>query len=145
MWYFKTQKTKDNLSVPLQPKAVSILHKYNDYPQPLPIISNQKMNKYIKEVCEKTNINSNVKLIHYRGIERIEKVIPKYKAISTHSARRTFISLSIQNGMSAEMVMSITGHKTYKMMQKYLKVLESTKRNEMEKAWGSNLKIADIQ
>ena len=42
--------------------------------------------------------------------------------------------------MSAEIVMSITGHKTYRMMQKYLKVVEETKRTEMEKVWGHNLR-----
>ncbi len=63
----------------------------------------------------------------------------KYELIGTHTARRTFVCLSIQKGMPADVVMSITGHKTYRMMQKYLKIADTHKRHQMDKVWGSSI------
>lgn len=34
-----------------------------------------------------------------------------------------------------------TAHKTYRMMQRYLKIADKHKRDEMENAWGSGLRI----
>jgi len=42
--------------------------------------------------------------------------------------------------MKPEVVMAITGHKSYRMMQKYLKITDETKRDEMEKIWGKSLR-----
>lgn len=67
---------------------------------------------------------------------------PTYEVIGTHTARRTFVSLSLQKGMKPENIMAITGHKTYRMMQKYLKIDYKHLRDEMDKVWGSNLRIA---
>lgn len=139
-WRFRTQKTKDLLEIPLSARAFSILAKYSEYPQPLPVISNQKVNKYLKELCKEASINSLVKIVKFRGTERIENTYKKYEVIGSHTARRTFISLSLMKGMSAEVIMSITGHADYRMMKRYLKIASSLKRDELEKAWGSPLR-----
>ena len=139
-WNLRTQKTHQLLEIPLNEYALSVLAKYKDYPQPLPVISNQKMNSYLKELCKLAGIDETVKTIKYKGVERIETLHKKYEVIGTHTARRTFISLSLESGMPAAVVMDITGHSTYRMMQKYLKVAYNHKRDEMDKAWGSSLK-----
>ena len=140
-WKVRTQKTRQIIEIPLNYYALSILKKYRDFPQPLPIISNQKMNEYLKELCKKAEIDEPTKIIKYRGIERIETTYKKYEVIGTHTARRTFISLSLQKGMKPDVIMAITGHKTYRMMQRYLKIADTHKREEMDKVWGSNLRI----
>jgi len=43
--------------------------------------------------------------------------------------------------MKPDVIMAITGHKTYRMMQKYLKIADETKRDEMDKVWGSSLRV----
>ncbi|MBI9072077.1 MAG: tyrosine-type recombinase/integrase [Melioribacteraceae bacterium] len=139
-WYLRTQKTKDILQIPLNSFSLSILAKYQDHPTPLPVISNQKMNKYLKELCELAEINEVVKTVQYKGNERIEKTNKKFEVIGTHTARRTFISLSLQKGMKPDVIMAITGHTTYKMMQKYLKIADHHKRDEMDKVWGIPLR-----
>ncbi len=139
-WYLRTQKTHQILEIPLSSYALSILAKYKDYPQPLPAISNQKMNLYVKELCKLAGIDTPVKIVKFRGKERIEKVYKKYEVIGTHTARRTFISLSLEKGMKAEVIMAITGHTTYRMMQKYLKIADEQKRTEVDMAWGSPLR-----
>ncbi|MFC2119937.1 phage integrase SAM-like domain-containing protein, partial [Bacteroidota bacterium] len=78
-WNLRTQKTKDIIQIPLNGYALSILAKYNDWEKPLPVISNQKMNKYVKELCKEAEINERVKTVQYRGSERIEKTYKKYE------------------------------------------------------------------
>ena len=140
-WNLRTQKTKDIIQIPLSGYALSILAKYGDWEKPLPVISNQKMNKYVKELCKKAEINDKVKIVQYRGSERIENTYKKYEVIGSHTARRTFISLSLQKGMKPDVIMAITGHKTYKMMQKYINIADKTKRDEMDKVWGNSLRV----
>ena len=140
-WKLRTQKTRDIIEIPLNSYALSVLEKYKKYDAPIPSISNQKFNKYIKEVCEKAKINAPVKIVQYKGSTREETTFKKYEVIGSHTARRTFISLSLQKGMSAEVIMSITGHTTYRMMQRYLKIADSKKRDEMDKVWGSHLTL----
>lgn len=140
-WTVRTKKTHQIIEIPLSSYPLSILAKYSDFPQPLPIISNQKMNTYLKELCEKANITEPVKVVKYKGSERIETTYKKFEVVGTHTARRTFISLSLQKGMKPDVIMAITGHTTYRMMQKYLKIADEHKREEMDKVWGSSLRV----
>ena len=139
-WQVRTQKTHQIIEIPLNSLALSILAKYREFPQPLPVISNQKMNSYLKELCEIAGINDLIKTTKYQGSERIVNTYKKYEVIGTHTARRTFISLSLRKGMKPDVIMRITGHTTYRMMAKYLKIDDEHIREEMNKTWGSSLK-----
>lgn len=143
VWNVRTQKTHQIIGIPLSSYALSILAKYNEYPQPLPIISNQKMNKYLKELCKLAGIDEPIKIVKYKGNERIEKTFKKYELVGTHTARRTFVSLSLQKGMKPEEIMAITGHTTYKMMSRYLKIDFGSLRNAVDKTWGNSLRIVE--
>ena len=101
-WNVRTQKTHQIIEIPLNSYALSILAKYSDYPQPLPVISNQKMNDYLKELCKIAGIDEPVKTVRYKGSEPIENTYKKYEVIGTHTARRTFVCLSLQKGMKPE-------------------------------------------
>ena len=142
-WTVRTQKTHQIIEIPLSSYPISILAKYGDYPQPLPVISNQKMNMYLKELLEIAGINEPVKVVKYKGSERIETTYKKFEVVGTHTARRTFISLSLQKGMKPDVIMAITGHTTYRMMQKYLKIADEHKREEMDKVWGNSLRVIE--
>ena len=141
-WKVRTQKTHQIIEIPLNNYALSILARYSEFPKPLPVISNQKMNDYLKELCKVAGIDDTVKTVKYKGSDRIETTYKKYEVIGTHTARRTFVSLSLQKGMKPENIMAITGHTTYRMMQKYLKIDYGHLRDEMDKVWGSSLRIA---
>jgi integrase len=136
-WNLRTIKTKDLLTIPLNSYAVSILEKHKGQSRPLKVISNQKMNEYLKDLCEKAEIKDEVKRVRYSGNERKEEKFLKYELIGTHTARRTFITLSLEKGMRPETVMEITGHKDYKMMKKYIKISSKVKETEMRAAWTS--------
>lgn len=131
----KSKKTRDFLRIPLNDYAKAILSKHNGNPPQ--VISNQKMNDYIKEIGELAEINSNIILTQYQGATKIEKAEPKFNFLSTHTARRTFVTLSLEKGMRPEVVMSITGHKDYTTFKKYIKLTENVKLAEMNNAWNN--------
>lgn len=128
-----TKKTGDTVNIELNKYSKAILYKYKDDPKPLPIITNQKLNKYIKEVCFIAEINEPIKTVYYKGSERIEEIRPKYELIGTHTGRRTFISNALSLGIPPAVVMAWTGHSDYKAMQPYIQIADEAKKKEMNK------------
>lgn len=134
-WYLRPAKTKDILQIPLNDYALEILEKYKDSEKPLPVISIQKTNEYLKQAAEIAQITEPIKLHRYRAATAIEYEKPKHAFISTHTARRTFVTLSLEKGMRPETVMEITGHKDYKTFKKYIKLTSKVKAAEMRQIW----------
>ena len=132
-----TEKTNDSLTIPLNKYAKTILAKYEDETFPgdlaLPVISNQKMNDYIKDLGEICGFTTPVNYIYYQGGMRHEEVYPKWSILGTHGARRTFICNALAFGISAEVIMKMTGHSNYAAMKPYIAISDATKKEAMEK------------
>lgn len=144
-WYLRTTKTKDIIRIPLNDYAKDILKNYANQSRPLPVISSQKTNEYLKELCQIAGIDETITIIKYRGAERIEKTFKKYELVTTHTARRSFVTLSLEKGMRPETLMEITGHKDYKTFKKYIKITSNVKQSEMNKVWRKEpLKIVNL-
>jgi integrase len=139
------KKTKTELTIPLNNISASILEKYNDLNKPLPLISNQNLNYYIKELCEKVGINQPIEIVRFYGKKREVKTSPKHDLIHFHTARKTFVTLSLEKGMSAEEVMTISGHEDYKSFARYVKVTENRKKVVMLKAWGEPITLKVVK
>ena len=81
-----TVKTADHLVIELNNHSKAILDKYKDVEfeghQALPVISNQKMNNYLKELGELAEINEPVSETYYKGSERIDTITPKYALLA---------------------------------------------------------------
>lgn len=99
------QKTKRQFSIPLLPKAISIIEKYQDDKRLLPVISNQKFNSYLKEIAE------------IIGIE---------KKLTHHIARKTFATtVLLYNDVPIEVVSELLGHSKISTTQEhYAKVVQ---------------------
>lgn len=130
--FINTQKQKTNLGIPLNQYSKAVLEKY-DYK--LPLISPQKFRRYLKEACGEAGFKDPVYKTSFIGSKRTETKYEKYEIISSHTARRTFITLSLEKGMRPDIVMSITGHKSYSSFKKYIKLSKSIREEEMAKAW----------
>jgi len=128
------QKTKtiDHI-IPLNKFAKAILAKYKEtLYEPLPTISGQKFNQYIKECCKIIGLNTPINITRYIGNRRIDKVLPKYELITSHTARKTFVTNSLVLGMKEMIVKNITGHKDDKSFRKYVEIAENFKKEEMD-------------
>lgn len=132
-----TVKTADNLLIDLNKYSREILDKYKDIhfedDRALPVISNQKMNDYIKELAELVGIDEPVHETYYKGNKRIDTITPKYALLSTHAGRRTFICYALSIGIPVQIVMKWTGHSDYKAMKPYIDVVDELKASEMQK------------
>ncbi len=119
-WIFVDRtKTGSSSNVPLLPIAVEMIEKYQTHPivensgHVLPVLSNQKMNAYLKELATICGINKN---------------------ITFHMARHTFATtVTLSNGVSIETVGSMLGHKNLKTTQIYAKVVQEKVSQDMKK------------
>ena len=131
----KIQKTQKLETIPINKFAAQILERYSDSFKALPRLCTQKANKYIKECCEEAGIDSPATIIDYRGGKSIEITKPKYKFITMHTARKTFVTNSLILGMNVKTIKDITGHKKDSTFNKYLKIAEDFKKAEMDNTW----------
>jgi len=132
-----TVKTNDRIVIEFNDKSKAIYYKYKDFhfegKKVFPVISNQKMNDYLKDLAELAGLNNPVHQTYYKGSERIETILPKYAVISTHDARRTFICNALSLGIPANVVMKWTGHSDYKAMKPYIDIADDIKASAMSK------------
>ena len=132
-----TVKTSDSLIIELNDHSRAILEKYKDVEfendRALPVITNQKMNDYLKELAELAEINEPVRQTYYKGNERIDEVTPKYALLGTHAGRRTFICNALALGIPPQVVMKWTGHSDYKAMKPYIDIADDIKASAMSK------------
>jgi site-specific recombinase XerD len=118
-WIFThRQKTESASKIPVLPVTQMIIDKYADHPQAineeklLPILSNQKMNAYLKEIA---------------AICEIEK------ELTFHIARHTFATtVTLTNGVPIESVSKMLGHKNLRTTQHYAKVLDKKVSEDMK-------------
>ena len=118
-WIFTTRQKTDTASrIPLLTQALQIIQKYENHPEcadqdkVLPVLSNQKMNSYLKEIADVCGIN---------------------KELTFHIARHTFAtSVTLANGVSIESVSKMLGHKNIRTTQHYAKILDSKVSEDMQ-------------
>lgn len=118
-WIFThRQKTKTATRVPLLPLAEQLINKYEHNPQCmnsnilLPVLTNQKMNSYLKEIADVCEITKN---------------------LTFHTARHTFATtVTLSNGVPIESVSKMLGHTDIKTTQHYAKILDLKISNDMK-------------
>ena len=118
-WIFThRQKTETASKIPILPITQMIIDKYEDHPECcnqnklLPILSNQKMNAYLKEIA---------------GVCEIKK------ELTFHIARHTFATtVTLTNGVPIESISKMLGHKNLRTTQHYAKVLDRKVSEDMK-------------
>jgi integrase len=132
-----TQKTHDRLPIFLHENAIAILDKYKgeDFRggRALPYMTNQQMNRCLKDLCEICEFNTPYTITYYKNGTRHDEVKPKYELIGTHAGRKTFICFALSNGIPPDVVMKFTGHCDYKSMKPYIDITESAKKDAIKK------------
>jgi site-specific recombinase XerD len=118
-WIFMNrQKTAVSSRIPLLPVPLEIIDRYKKHPQciikgkVLPILSNQKMNAYLKEIADICRIN---------------------KKLTFHIARHTFATtITLSNGAPMESVSKMLGHASIRTTQHYARVLDKKVSEDMQ-------------
>ena len=118
-WIFtKRAKTDTPSRIPLLPISNSIVNKYADHPvtsrsgKLLPVMSNQRMNSYLKELADQCGID---------------------KELTFHCARHTFATtVTLTNGVPIETVSKMLGHKSLKTTQLYAKIVDKKVSEDMK-------------
>lgn len=118
VWKLLQQKTKKSIEIPLFEPALDILTKYNNE---LPLKSLQKINNDLKEIAKIAGIDDLVSVTKYVGSTTTTKRIPKYQLLTTHVARRTFVTMLSNANVNQQVVKALTGHGTDRMLSKYYK------------------------
>jgi site-specific recombinase XerD len=131
LWWVKTrrQKTKQRSQIPLLAVAKQIIDKYSDLEELssdqkiLPVLSNQKLNAYLKEVADLCGIEKN---------------------LTFHVARHTFATtVTLQNGVSIESVSRMLGHTNIRSTQHYARIVDKKiAQDMMAMSLKTNLKMA---
>lgn len=114
----KRIKTETHSNIPLLEIPEYIIAKYARHPnivnsnKVIPILSNQKMNSYLKEIADACNISKN---------------------LTFHLARHTFATtVTLTNGVSIESVSKMLGHKSLRTTQHYAKILDKKVSDDMQ-------------
>lgn len=134
-------ETKEAREIPLTSLSRYILLKY-DYK--LPLIANQKQNEYIKEVFKELEYNFKVQKVTTKGKENIKEDMFFYDRISTHTARRTFITMMKRQGKSDKLIASITGHNDMKTLNQYYQISEPEKKEAMDEVFSIEIPLKKI-
>lgn len=132
------QKTKtQNHAIKLNQYAKAILAKYKGtIYEPLPHISQQKFNEYIKDCCRIAEIDQKFTKHWFIGNQKKSCTLPKWNFITSHTARKTFITNSLLLGMEPKVIKKIANIKKDAVLDKYMKVTVALTDEQMDKAWG---------
>jgi integrase len=137
----RQEKTEQFVDVPLITESLQITRDLISHK--IKPISNQNMNKYVKELCELAGLSDLQEVHTYVGKEKKTCVTAKYNLVTTHTGRRTFATDLLLQGVDAGMVMQFTGHKDYKSFSSYVNIPKQTQMNIIRNALiGGIMKIA---
>lgn len=125
----RTEKTSEIVVIPLHRFVKEIIKKYKGSLPP--VISNQKMNKYIKEVGEMVGIDETMNIAITRGGKTERESFSKFDLITTHTARRSFATNAYLMDIPSISIMKITGHTTERSFMKYIRISQEDNANKL--------------
>lgn len=139
------QKTEKPVIIPISERVKEIFKKYTNLTGELfpRAVSDQKMNQYIKEIGRGLEIlNTPVSYSTTINDKRVSVSKPKFDLITNHTARRSFATNAVLKGIPRTMVMAITGHRTEKSFNKYIRMdeMEKAKQFKLENEIGKKLR-----
>lgn len=125
-----TKKTGTKLDIPIQKYAQEILKKYN---YNVPKLANQNENENLKLLSRIAGFDESVTVTFKRGGKKHEEVKKRWELVSTHTARKTFITNCLRAGIDAYIVMELVGIKKESTFQRYAQITNSDVNKAMNK------------
>lgn len=112
------EKTDTMVEIPINTYIRSILKKWRGLP---PKVTDQEMNRSIKQVCELAGIKETVLYSITKGGVRKDFHYKKWEMVSNHTSRRSFITNLLNDGVPDNTVMQLAGIKKHGTLMKYKK------------------------
>jgi site-specific recombinase XerD len=136
-------KTGNPVVIPIHSEVSRIVAKYNgELPR---AISNQRFNDYLKEIGELVkSLEAPFERTITKGGLKVSLRQEKYKALTTHTARRSFATNEYLNGMPTLTIMAITGHRTEKAFMRYIKLTPTDHAKLMKLHWEKRNKLRAV-
>jgi len=120
--------------IPILEPVKEIFEKYN-YKLPNDV-TNQYMNSMLKEMAKDSKLfDDEVSYYKIKAGERRLISNPRFNEITTHTARRTYCTMSYKIGVPTQSIMRISGHKTEASFLRYLKVNNEEHAERTLKIW----------
>jgi integrase len=98
--FVETEKTGQAVSIPVHPQVSDVRGRWGG---DLPLISQQKFNDYVKELCREAGVK-------------------EWRRVSSHTCRRTFATLAYRAGLPLLSIAKITGHSSERVLLAYIRV-----------------------
>ncbi len=115
----RTIKTDQDVVIPVHPIIQSIIKRNNNE---IPKVAYPTFTVAIKDVVKAAKIDYKVSYIETKGGRSEVKIEPKWKLVSSHTARRSFATNAYLAGVPTISIMKMTGHKTESSFMKYIKI-----------------------
>jgi integrase len=116
---YSAAKTMSKAYVPLMEPTKKILLKYCGKP---PEMCEQYFNRIIKKICYDVGLDRIILIRDRQGRNMYERESPLYKVVSSHTGRKTFVSIMLAKGVPIQDVMNMSGHQDYKSMKPYIQI-----------------------
>lgn len=113
------QKTGGHTTLPIGERLAKLMDKYRV--EGWPVLSVQKFNRSVKELCQKAGIVQQVSVTEYRGGKTVVLTGQKWEFVSSHTARRSFATNAVLAGIPVSEVMKFTGHKSISAFFQYIR------------------------
>ncbi|PWJ42671.1 site-specific integrase [Sediminitomix flava] len=130
---FPNKGKKAQITIPITDHSRPIIEKYDGN---FPTMSDVLMNRGLKELGQLVGLDDEVERVRYAGKNKTTFKKKKWELLVTHTARRVFITHSLNKGMRPDIIMKITGHTDIKTMMRYVGVNQEEVNAEMMDAWG---------
>lgn len=130
-----TKKTNQCIEIPITRQMRAILERYcGTYSETVfPKTTNTCYNTQLQAVGRMAGLDEDWIKLRQCGNKTTTVHLKKYQCLSSHVARRTFSTIALQQGIPTEVIMSITGHTTPRILQSYMKINPNMKRSYMER------------
>lgn len=114
-----TQKTGTTISIPLSSLAIEILEKYDYCP---PKLENQNENEHLKLLSLISGLTESITITYKLGGVKKEETKQRWELVTTHTARKTFITNCLRAGIEPYLVMEMVGIKKEATFKRYVQV-----------------------
>lgn len=139
--------TDDELNITLKKTGVTISIAFNKHSKELfekyaagkkrtdklfDLPGSSKLNLVVHDMMKRCGFNEPLSYSKYVGNKRVDLTVPKYDKLTFHSARASFVCVMLSLGVSPNVIMKFTGHKSYQSMMPYVNIARDAQKNAMK-------------